>query len=121
MKKVIAVVSAIFTGILSAGQVMAQNVGVKNHAPLDNVAAKAGLQGQGNIGSITGNIIGAALSLVGIIFLILMVYAGILWMTAQGKDDQIDRAKKIIIAAIIGLFITVSAYAITVFVTANFT
>ena len=64
-----------------------------------------------------GGIIAAVLTMVGIIFLALMVYAGILWMTARGKDDQVERAREIIIASVIGLFIVVSAYAITAFVT----
>ncbi len=64
-----------------------------------------------------GSVIKGALSLVGTIFLILTVYAGILWMTAQGNDDQIDKAVKIIKASVVGLFITMSAYAITYFIT----
>ncbi len=63
-----------------------------------------------------GTIIKAALSFVGVIFLILMVYAGYLWMTARGQEDQIDKARKIIIAAIVGLIITLAAYSITSFV-----
>jgi hypothetical protein len=56
------------------------------------------------------------LSLTGIIFLALTVYAGFLWMTARGNDEQIGTSKKIITAAAIGLAITLMAYAITVFV-----
>ncbi|MFH1789899.1 MAG: hypothetical protein ABH832_02415 [bacterium] len=64
-----------------------------------------------------GSIIKTALSLVGTIFLVLMVYSGILWMTAQGKEEQVEKAVKIIKASIVGLFIVMSAYAITYFVT----
>lgn len=63
-----------------------------------------------------GQIVGAALSFVGVIFLILMIYAGILWMTAQGNDQQIVRAKNMLINSIIGLIIIFAAYAITVFI-----
>jgi len=62
-----------------------------------------------------GMVIKATLSLVGTVFLVLMVYAGILWMTASGKEEQTEKARKIITASIIGLFITMSAYAITYF------
>lgn len=61
-------------------------------------------------------IVKAALSLVGTIFLVLTIYAGILWMTAQGEEDKIEKAQKIVKATIIGLFITLGAYAITSFV-----
>jgi len=50
-----------------------------------------------------GQIIGTALSFVGVLFLILMIYAGIRWMTAQGNDQQVTKAKDQLINAIIGL------------------
>ncbi len=67
-----------------------------------------------------GNVIKVVLSLVGIIFLILTVYAGYLWMTARGDDEQVNKAKEIIKSSIMGLFIVVSSYAITVFITSRF-
>lgn len=72
---------------------------------------------EGDLSTVIGTVITAALSLVGIIFLILMVYSGYLWMTAAGDGDKIDKSKSIISAAIIGLVLTLSAYAISVLVT----
>ncbi|MBI5728396.1 MAG: hypothetical protein HY984_01430 [Candidatus Magasanikbacteria bacterium] len=63
-----------------------------------------------------GTVIKAVLSFVGVIFLILMVYAGFLWMTAQGKEDQVEKATGIIRTSIIGLIIATGAYTITAFV-----
>ncbi|HNX11266.1 MAG TPA: hypothetical protein PKI61_03940 [bacterium] len=63
-----------------------------------------------------GQIVGAILSFVGVILLILIIYAGILWMTASGNEKNVEKAKNIIISAIIGLIIVLSAYAITAFV-----
>jgi len=60
-----------------------------------------------------GMVIRIALSFMGVIFLALMVYAGILWMTARGEEEPIKKAQKIIMASIIGLLIVVSAYSIT--------
>ena len=57
-----------------------------------------------------------ALSFVGVIFLVLTVYAGFLWMMARGDEGQIEKAQKIIQSAIIGMIITVGAYSITAFV-----
>lgn len=57
-----------------------------------------------------------ALSLVGAIFLALMVYAGYLWMTARGEEEPVTKARKIITACIIGLIIVVGAYSITDYV-----
>lgn len=63
-----------------------------------------------------GQIIGTVLSFVGVLFLILMIYAGILWMTAQGNDSQVTKAKNLLINGIIGLIIVFAAYAITSFI-----
>lgn len=105
--------------VLGAGMVSAQ--GIKSSSgPLDNVAGKAGVTDQGDLGAITGTTINAMLQLVGLLFMVLTVYAGILWMTARGNEDQVQKAQKIITASLIGLIITISAYAITVFVTGRF-
>jgi len=64
-------------------------------------------------------IIQVVLGLLGTIFVILMIYAGILWMTAGGKDEQVKKAQNIIQRAAIGLLIIVLAYAITYFIFQN--
>lgn len=64
-----------------------------------------------------GKYIEIALSYIGVVFLILMIYGGFLWMTAKGNEQQVEKAKSLITAAIIGMVIVVSAYAITYFVT----
>ena len=62
------------------------------------------------------SIIKVVLGLLGTIFVILMIYAGILWMTAGGNDTQVKKAQNIIQRAVIGLIIVVLAYAITYFI-----
>ncbi len=49
----------------------------------------------------------------GVIFLVFMLYAGILWMTDQGDSDSVSKAKKILVHSTVGLIIMMSAYAIT--------
>lgn len=66
--------------------------------------------------TITTAAIIAVLSLVGMIFLILLIYGGFLWMTAHGKDDQINKAKKLIVSAVVGLAIVIMAYSLTYFI-----
>ena len=63
-----------------------------------------------------GSIIKVMLSLVGIIFTVLMVYAGYLWMTARGEASQVEKAQEIIKSSIIGIIITLAAYSISNFV-----
>ena len=85
-------------------------------SPLETVKEKAGFEEQ-NVGVISGRVINVALSLVGLIFLILMVYAGYLWMTARGEEAKIQKAQDIIKGTVIGLILVLSAYAITVLIT----
>lgn len=65
---------------------------------------------------LVGQVIQAALSFVGVIFLLLMIYGGYLWMTARGNEEEVTKAKNLIKAAIIGLIIVLAAYAISIFV-----
>jgi len=62
------------------------------------------------------SIINISLTLIGTVCTGLIIYAGYLWMTAGGNDDQVGKAKKIIIAAIIGAIIVFISYAISNFV-----
>ncbi len=61
------------------------------------------------------SIINTILGLLGIVAVVLVLYAGFLWMTAAGNDEKIGTAKKILSAGIFGLIIIFSAYAIAQF------
>lgn len=63
-----------------------------------------------------GRVIRIILTLLGVILVVIVVYAGFLWMTAGGNDDQVKKAKSWLTNAIIGLIIILAAYAITDFV-----
>lgn len=63
-----------------------------------------------------GKVVGVGLSFVGVLFMILMIYGGMLWMTARGNEQQVTKAKDLIIAAVIGLIIVLSAYVITSYI-----
>jgi cbb3-type cytochrome oxidase subunit 3 len=65
---------------------------------------------------LAGNIVGAILSFIGVIFFILIVYGGFRWMLSEGNDEEVKKAQGIITAAIIGLIIVLGAYAITSFI-----
>ena len=67
----------------------------------------------GNLAGGVGTLISAALSFLGVLFLLLTLYGGYLWMTSAGNDEQVSKAKKILTSAVIGLIIIVAAYAVT--------
>jgi hypothetical protein len=65
---------------------------------------------------IAGRIVQIVLSLLGVAFLGFMIYAGIMWMTAQGNEQKVEKAKSMITESIVGLIIVIAAYAIAYFV-----
>lgn len=87
---------------------------------LGNTVAETGIP-QDDVTTRLGDVIKVALTAVGSVFFLLMIYAGFLWMTARGDEEPISKAKDIIKAAIIGLVITVAAYSVTAFITGRLT
>ena len=61
-------------------------------------------------------IIQIGLGLLGTIAVVLVIYAGFLWMTSEGNADKLQKAKQILKSAAIGLLIILSAFAIVTFV-----
>lgn len=59
------------------------------------------------------NLIQPIFGLVGLGFFCLAVYAGVLWMTAQGDSKKVDKAKDILVSATVGLVIVVASYVLT--------
>lgn len=59
-----------------------------------------------------------ALSFVGLLVIILIIFGGFKWMTARGNDKQVEDAQAIIKRALIGMIVIASSYFITV-LTAN--
>lgn len=68
-----------------------------------------------------GQVIGFVLSFVGVLFLILMIYAGLTWMTAGGNKEQVSKAKSLMINAVLGLIVVMGAYALTAFIGSQLT
>ena len=65
---------------------------------------------------IVARLIRIVISLLGIVLVALIIYAGILYMLARGDKDKVQDAWKIIRNAIIGLAIVLASYVITTFV-----
>lgn len=83
-----------------------------------NVASNAGYSPSNDLtlDQRISSLVATFLSLLGVIFMVLMIYGGYNWMTAAGDEAKIDKAKDTIRAAIIGLIIVIAAYGISVFV-----
>ncbi|MBT4856959.1 hypothetical protein HON52_02105 [Candidatus Uhrbacteria bacterium] len=65
---------------------------------------------------VIGTLVSVFLSALGIVLLIIIIYAGFLWMTAGGDADKVEKAKKWMINGVVGLVIVMASYAITAFI-----
>lgn len=66
--------------------------------------------------ALIGRFIQILLGLTGIIFLVIIITAGITYMTAAGDATKVEKAKKNITQSIIGLILIVGAYSISTFI-----
>lgn len=87
------------------------NVGETGYGISQSAAA-----GSASAEAVAGKIINVFFGVLGIIFLVLMLYGGYMWMTARGESEKVDKAKDLITQAVIGIVIILAAYAITEFV-----
>jgi hypothetical protein len=66
--------------------------------------------------TVIGRVINVLLGFLGVIMVITVIYAGYLWMTAGGDEDQVKKAKGMIRNGVAGMIIVVSAYVIVGYV-----
>lgn len=83
---------------------------------LETVGDGIGADSSTDLPTMIGNLIAVLLSVLGIIFVVLVVYAGFLYLTAAGDDDKVKKAKKLLSQGVIGLVIIIASYAIADFV-----
>ncbi len=59
-----------------------------------------------------GGIIGMILSFAGVIFLVLTIIAGYMWITAQGAEDKITKAKQLLTNGVVGALVCFGSFII---------
>ena len=120
-KVVFIVIFTLAFGMMMAPVVDAQDADTFGLAPIAGTAENPGIAlggdgtDEGLIETIT-QLINVALSLLGIIAVVVILIGGFKWMTAGGNDEQVGEARKWIFSGIIGLAIIMSAWAIANFV-----
>ncbi len=103
------------------GVLLLPAVSVKAQEPVKPIdlgikyATDTGL-GNKDIRQTISSIIKVAMSLLGIVALVVILAAGFKWMTAGGNEEKVGEAKKLMIQGVIGLAIIFAAYAISIFV-----
>lgn len=69
-----------------------------------------------SVASIVGAVIRGVITILGLVFIILIILAGFKWMRAEGNEEDIKKANRTIKESIIGLVITLSAWTLWSFV-----
>lgn len=110
--------------LVSAGSALAVGTGYVNPgspynkatANLGETAAAAQIQSTVTLPQLVGRLVNVFLGILGVVFLVLAIYAGYKWMTAQGDEKAVGEAKTTLTNSIIGLIIIAAAYSISSFV-----
>ena len=68
--------------------------------------------GEGNIKTLVLRIVNYALTFLGIVAVLIIVFGGFTYITAAGAQDKVDNAKKMIMYAIVGIIIILLSFAI---------
>ena len=115
--KLIVYLAIVLAFFVSINYVHADTAAETASGNLNNAAINAyGSLPSADVPGAIGNIVGVALSFIGVLFLGLMIYGGFSWMLARGNQTEVTKAKDLIEAAVIGLIIVMAAYAITAYV-----
>lgn len=95
----------------------------ENISIFEQVAKKAGLTSgpntAPNIYQIIGFVANLILGFVGVIFLILIIAGGFIWMTAGGNEEKVTQGRKLLTESSIGFAIILAAFLLTNFVVKN--
>lgn len=83
---------------------------------LDVTRDAAGYTGTATVTVIVGRAIQVALGALGIVFILFLIYGGILWMIARGDKTKVEQATRMLTNTTIALVVIVASYAIATYV-----
>jgi hypothetical protein len=83
---------------------------------LNTAGNEAGLPTNVTPLDVFGSVIRGILGFAGVVYFILLVYAGWQWMTAMGNEEKISAAKSSVVHSTIGLALILGAYSVVTFV-----
>ena len=115
MKKVFLVIAILLSGFIAI------NMPVKIYAKVADKANCPGEftvpgDGEGSLKNSVKKALSAIFGILGIIAAVVIIIAGVQYMISAGDPGKVATAKKAILYAIIGLIVSLSAYAITNFI-----
>lgn len=115
-RQVLTLVAAVVMGLVLAPSLSmaASSTDTFGLKPLDSELQ--GTLGNSDLRTTVARLINVALSLLGVIAVVIILAGGFKWMTAGGNDDKVAEARKMIFSGVIGLAIILSSWAIALFV-----
>ncbi|MGE5425505.1 MAG: hypothetical protein ACM3PZ_00210 [Bacillota bacterium] len=119
IKKAIASLYLVLASGFIMAPALAQTYDFSSQSGLNETGVAAGYDTGNEAPTVEGyvsRIITIVLSLLGVIFLGLTIYAGLIWMMAQGNEARVSKAKELLTEAVIGVLVVLAAYAISIFV-----
>lgn len=114
MKKIILLSSILFAFMTPSSAFAATPFGACKNVVSGNTAVCSGDAKDAK--EIAKNIISVLLWIVGMASIIVIVYSGITFVTSAGNPNQILRAKTMLLYAVVGLVVSILAYAIVNFI-----
>jgi hypothetical protein len=112
-----AVIGAVIVlGLTTNAFAQRRDFGLKQTVAATGNLLPESIGGADTVPELVGTIVASVLGFLGVIFFLIIFYAGLVWMTAQGAEEKIERSKEMISAAVVGLVIVLAAYAFTQFV-----
>lgn len=113
MKKYIKHINKILPWTLGSLATLASAQAMDPNSLLKNIAQKAQYNtAPANPQRVIVALVNMSLGFVGLILVIIIIYAGFQWLTSQGNDEKIKIARKTLTNSAIGLLIVMAAYAI---------
>ena len=122
MKRIVAWMMGVMMAVTSVGAtIMAESVWAAPRDPACTTATPelsvaAGCDETGGVEPLVGKIINLMLYAIGVLAVLMIVWAGVTMTTSAGNPQAVTRAKATMLYAIVGLVVVVLAYAIVNFV-----
>ncbi len=103
----------LMTGVLTVFAMVMPTAGAALISPTDNPGAIAeATGGETSLRGIVLTIINFALGFLGLVAVIMVIYAGFLYLTSQGNDEATGNAKKIIQYSVVGIILILASFAL---------
>ena len=112
-------ITAVFCFCITAVILFTQTSSAQVNLNVNQIAQDAGLSNI-SMQKLIANIIKWVLALLGLVLLIIIMIAGFRWMTSGGDNSKIQKAKQMLVQAVIGFAIILASYVIVSLIMGSF-